>query len=464
MLNLHEPVSGNYRLQQCLRRGRISDVYLAYAERLQHQVAIKLVSNDQLESKQRLQSEIQTLRELSHEHILPILDHGVYEEYHYLVMPYIQHGTLRDRIARGRLTQEEAGHVLMQVTSALHYAHQKGIVHRDIKPSNILLDGRTPQQVYLADFNLAKTIGKGSDITQTGIVIGTPAYMAPELIEKPESISSDIYALGVLLYHMLTGQVPFSGNSPLEVCWKHAHEWPVPPSHLNPAISASVEQVILQALKKDPQQRPPNAEALAQAYMHALQSSKTHSLTQLAVQSLESTMTLRAFKKRDSLLLPAVVQQRSPILWRNNPHHEFRKSFVGMALVALLVIPLSLGFFLSRELASLPLADKASIAGVLQQASLPTSLQTSPAVHPPGANTVPPYITPTFPLKHPTPSLLLNVPKNPHQVNGIGNVKGNGNKNGHGNGNGKKNGHGNGNKNGHKHKHGKGNGNGNVQA
>src|SRR5690348_15727912 len=108
MLNFHEPVSGRYRLQQCLRRGSMSAVYLASDELLQHEVAIKLVSNDQAESKQRLQSEIRTLRKLSHDHILPILDHGEYEGYHYLVMPYIKQGTLRDRIARGRLTQEEA--------------------------------------------------------------------------------------------------------------------------------------------------------------------------------------------------------------------------------------------------------------------------------------------------------------------------------------------------------------------
>lgn len=452
MLNVHEPVSGRYRLQQCLRSGSMSDVYLAYDERLQHQVAIKLVSNDQLESKQRLQSEIQTLRRLSHEHILPILDHGEYEGYHYLVMPYMQQGTLRDRIARGRLTQEEAGHILMQVTSALQCAHQQGIVHRDIKPSNILLEGMAPQHVYVADFNLAKAIGKGSDITQTGIVIGTPAYMAPELIEQPESFSSDIYALGVLLYHMLTGQVPFSGRSPLEVCWKHAHELPVPPSHLNPAISAPVEQVILRALKKDPQQRLPSAEALAQAYMDALQSSKTHSVTHLAVQSLEPSVTYRALKKSDRLLVPAIVQQRSPLLWRHNLHHEFRKAFVSLALVALLMIPLSLGFLLSRALAPLPLVDKASVAGILQQASLASTPQTIPAVHPPGASTIPPHIKPSFPLKHTTPSFLLNEYKNPHQRNGNGN--------GHGDGHGD----GNGNKNGNEHGKGKGKGNGHGHA
>jgi len=427
----------------------MSDVYLAFDERLQQDVAIKLVSNEQPEATQRLQHEICTLRTLSHKHIVPLLDHGEYEGYHYLVMPYLKQGTLRDRLARGRLTQEEAGHILVQVTSALHYAHQQGIVHRDLKPSNMLLDGTLHPHVYLADFNLAKAMGKGSDLTQTGIAIGTPAYMAPELIEKPESVSSDIYALGVLLYRMLAGRVPFSGSFPLAVLWKHAHELPVPPSSLNPAIPAPVEQVILRTLQKDPQQRFPSAEAMAQAYMHALRSSQTSAVAHPVVQHLEPTVTYRAYKKSDHLLVPAVVTHRSPLSWWPNPHHDVQKALVGLALVALLMIPLSLGFFLSRALAPLPLADKAAIAGVLQQASQASTPQTVPAVHPPGGNTIPPYTPPPFPLKDSTPRSPLNEQKNPHQRNGHGNSNGNGNQNSNGNGNGHGHGHGNGNGHGH---------------
>jgi serine/threonine protein kinase len=368
----------------------MSDVYLAYDERLQHEVAIKLVSNDQSESTQRLQHEIHTLRNLSHDHIVPILDHGEDEGYHYLVMPYVQQGTLRDRIARGRLTPEEAGSILVQVTSALHCAHQQGIVHRDITPSNMLLAGMTPQHVYLADFNLAKATGKGSDLTQTGIVLGTPAYMAPELIEKPASVSSDIYALGVVLYYMLTGQVPFSGSSHLGVFWKHVHEVPVSPSALNPAIPAPVEQVILRALHKDPQHRFPSAEALAQAYMHALLASHIYTVAHPVVHPFEPTMIQRACKKSELSLLPALVQQRSPLPWWQHPHYDFQKAFVSLALVTLLMLALPLGFFLSRALAPLPLASKASVAGVLQQASLASTPQTIPAVHPPGGNQAPP--------------------------------------------------------------------------
>jgi serine/threonine protein kinase len=404
MLESQVPISGRYHLQQCLHHGSMSDVYLAYDEHLQHEVAIKLVSNDRLESKQRLQSEIQTLSKLSHDHILTILDYGEYGVYHYLVMPYVKNGTLRDRISSERLTKEEAGNILVQVTSALQFAHHQGIVHRDIKPSNILLDSGTNQHVYLADFGLAKVMEKGSDLTETGCLIGTPAYMAPELIDKPESVSSDIYALGVLLYHMLTGRVPFSGSSPLAVYWKHMYELPVPPSHLNPAITTPVEQVILRALNKDPRRRFPNAQALAQAYINALQASNRYTVAHLAVHTFIATPALRAFKEREHFRLPTVTLNGLLLPWWQNPRHKIQRTIVSLALVALFIIPLTLGYLLGRANAPLPQIYSAQIAQAHQQppgTSTPKP-QATPAVHPLGANTVPKQFKPTFsPHKHP---------------------------------------------------------------
>ena len=401
MLEFQELIAGRYRLQQCLHHGGMSEVYLAYDELLQHEIAIKLVCNDQLESRQRLQSEIQTLSNLSHDHILTILDHGEYGAYHYLVMPYLKQGTLRERIAKGRLTEEEAGNILVQVTSALQFAHNHGIVHRDIKPSNILLDGVNNQHVYLADFGLAKAMDKGSDLTQTGCLIGTPAYMAPELIDKPESVSSDIYALGVLLYHMLTGRVPFTGSSPLAVYWKHMRELPVSPSHLNPAITAPVEQVILRALNKDPRRRFPGAQAMAQAYMNALQSSK-YAVADLAAQTFEPTLAHRALKKADRVTLPTVIAKRASLPWWPKPRHNIQKAIVSLALMALFITPLSLGFLLGRANAPLPLAERAPFAQALQQPPHASTSQTTPTVTPSSGNTIPPQ--PSFrPCKHKHP-------------------------------------------------------------
>ncbi len=403
MLESQALVAGRYRLQQCLHHGSMSEVYLAYDELLQREVAIKLVCIDQPESRQRLQSEIQTLSNLSHEHILTILDHGEHGAYHYLVMPYIKQGTLRERIVKGRLTEEEAGKILTQVTSALQFAHNLGIIHRDIKPSNILLDGDNYQHVYLADFGLAKAVDKGSDLTQTGCLIGTPAYMAPELIDKPESVSSDIYALGVLLYHMLTGRVPFTGSSPLAVYWKHMRELPVSPSQLNPAITTPVEQVILRALHKDPRRRFPGAQAMAQAYMNALQSS-TYTVADLAAQPFEPTLAHSTRTKAGRVTLPAILLHMASIPWWQNPRHNVQKAIVSLVLMALFITPLSLGFLIGRANAPLLLAGRAQIAQALQPPPHPATPQTTPTVTPSSGNTIPPF----RPHKH----------KHPHNKNG----------------------------------------------
>lgn len=214
-------VSGRYRLLKRLRRGGMSEVFLALDEREQQQVAIKIVMNSDAECIKRLQREVQVLHTLSHPHILPLLGDGISGSCYYLVMPYMQRGNLRERLGQGKLTPQEVGVILHQLTDALSCAHTHGIIHRDIKPSNILLDTTDANHIYLADFGIAKLLEQGSDITQTGFLVGTPEYMAPELAEKPESASSDIYATGVLLYQMLTGRVPFTGETPFAICWKH---------------------------------------------------------------------------------------------------------------------------------------------------------------------------------------------------------------------------------------------------
>jgi serine/threonine protein kinase len=343
MLEPQESFAGRYRLQQRLRRGGMSDVYLAYDELMYREVAIKLVSSDDGDRIQRLNREVQAMSKLSHDYILPILDYGEHDSYQYLVMPYMKGGTLRERIAKGRLTKEEASNILAQVASALQFAHDQGIIHRDIKPSNILIDAPDEQHVYLADFGLAKALEEGSDLTQTGYLIGTPEFMAPELADRPESVSSDIYALGVLLYQMLTGRTPFTGSTPISVYWKHLRELPAPPSHLNPAISTAVEQVILCALNKDPQHRFPSAKAMAQAYETALIASEQTGSSLLAQNFAPAVITLY---NANSSTLPDAVRQavlRQPSL------HNLQKAIVALAAVVLLAIPLSLGVLVARD-------------------------------------------------------------------------------------------------------------------
>ena len=260
---------GRYHLQRRLGRGGMSEVYLAYDELMHRDVAIKVVSSSHVEYIERFQREAMAIANLHHNHILPAFDYGEQEPWHYLVMPYIEHETLSERLEkRGHLSLEEAGEMLQQIASGLEYAHEHGILHRDIKPSNILL--RDDHHAYLADFGLAKAINETGRVTQTGVLLGTPEYMAPELADGPASRSSDLYALGMLLYQMVTGELPFTGNTGLAVYMKQVHERPIPPSRFNPTIPQDVEQVILRALDKDPRRRYQTPHALAHAYLQAV--------------------------------------------------------------------------------------------------------------------------------------------------------------------------------------------------
>lgn len=331
-------VGGRYHLQRCLGRGGMSEVYLATDEYIHRNVAIKLVGSYG-EYGKRFQREIKTLCKLTHSHILPALDYGEDGPWYYLVMPYIEYGTLHERLARGPLALEEVGDILEQLADALQYMHDRGIIHRDIKPSNILLHDE--RYVYLADFGLARAIAEDEGITRTGYVIGTPEYMAPELVDELPSASSDIYALGILLYQMLTGRVPFRGGTPYAICWKHVQEQPVPLSMLNPAIPRPIEQVILCALEKDPRHRFASAHATAQAYMLALVASHQHGI--LSMQVPTSTEGKRTSEHG---VVTALETQRWQSLQQS--YRRWRTPVLLMMLLAfilLFAVSLLLGFY-----------------------------------------------------------------------------------------------------------------------
>lgn len=259
---------GRYHLLRRLGRGGMSEVYLAHDELMNRDVALKVVSSMHADYIERFHREAEAIGRLNHDHILPAYDYGEQEPWHFLVMPHIEYGTLRDRLAQEPLSLEDVDELFSQIASALQFAHEQGIIHRDIKPSNILL--RDAHYVYIADFGLAKSLEGGDTVTLSGSLLGTPEYMAPELAEGPATTSSDIYALGILLYQMVTGQVPFNGETPIAVYFKQLRDEPPPPSALNPNIPPSIERVILRTLDKDPRRRYRTAEAVAQAFHKAL--------------------------------------------------------------------------------------------------------------------------------------------------------------------------------------------------
>ena len=259
---------GSYSIRRLLQQGGMSSVYLAYDELTCTTVVIKVmeIQTNSIEENEQLaqfRSERRVMRSLRHEHILPLIAAGRQGSHAFLVMPYMQGGTLKDRLEQGPLTLQEASTVFEQLADALRYTHSCGILHRDIKPANILFDAKG--SVYLADFGIASYTDE-SAIESNGRVMGTPIYMSPELCYGDASVSSDVYALGILLYQMLTGQVPFEGTDSWGVCLRQIEEQPVHPSYLNPLISQAVEQVILCALEKDVVQRFATIESFADAY------------------------------------------------------------------------------------------------------------------------------------------------------------------------------------------------------
>lgn len=283
---------GTCTLQRLIGRGGMGAVYLAQQTRPHRVVAVKvLMPGVTLESKTnteflaRFRREADAVAALDHVNILPIYEYGEQGEIAYLVMPYVTGGTLRERLEEnGILSLAAIVPIVEQAAAALDCAHAKGIVHRDLKPGNILFhaDGR----VLLADFGLAKVLkdvtdkerhsASGGALTSAGMIIGTPEYLSPEQ-GTGQSIDyrSDIYSLGVMLYQMLVGRVPFSGISPVAVAIKHAMEEPIAITLLNPNIPHSVETVVKIALAKQPKQRFASAGELARAFKDAVIGTET---------------------------------------------------------------------------------------------------------------------------------------------------------------------------------------------
>jgi serine/threonine protein kinase len=261
---------GRYELRRRIAQGGMAEVYLGYDRQVRRQVAVKVLYGRDESFVRRFEREALAVGALSHNHILPLYDFGEQSPWYYLVMPYVDGCTLRDYLLRHKqLTLEETASFLSQIASALQYAHDHGVVHRDVKPSNILL--RQDGYAYLVDFGLAKAMQGAEALTSAGAIVGTPEYMAPEQSNGESGYRSDIYSLGIILYQMLTGQLPFMAESPVAVSLKHIQSTPTPPRKLNSAIPPSIELVILKAMAKDPAGRYQEAKDLSTAFWRALQ-------------------------------------------------------------------------------------------------------------------------------------------------------------------------------------------------
>jgi serine/threonine-protein kinase len=258
---------GDYELLEELGRGGMGVVYRARQLSLQREVAVKMILRGQLASPadlDRFRSEAEAAARLNHPGIVPVYEVGEVDGRAYFSMKHIDGETLARRLAPGPLPPREAARLLAAVARAIHFAHEQGVLHRDLKPSNILLDRQ--DQPHVTDFGLAKQLTEAASLTRTGAVIGTPAYMAPEQAAGARGEvgpPSDVYSLGVILYHMLTGRPPFQAASPVDVLLMVLEQDPVPPRLLNPKADADLEMIALRCLQKPTDLRYATAAALA---------------------------------------------------------------------------------------------------------------------------------------------------------------------------------------------------------
>jgi len=273
MSQIDTMVIGQYRILEHIGQGGMATVYKAYHPRLDRLVAIKMIHRHFLDDNNfvaRFEREAQIVAKLEHPNIVPVYDFAEYGGQPYIVMKFIEGAPLKDALDEGPIPVADALHVMTHVTSALDYAHSKGVLHRDIKPSNIMLDkDATP---YLADFGLARIVTGGATTLSADMLIGTPYYMSPEQGRGEETVDhrADIYSLGIVLYELLTGTVPYRSGTPYSIINQHITEPLKPPSEYNPDIPPGVEAVILRATAKDREARYQSAGEMLTALRQSL--------------------------------------------------------------------------------------------------------------------------------------------------------------------------------------------------
>ncbi|MFY9488200.1 MAG: PASTA domain-containing protein [Solirubrobacterales bacterium] len=264
-------IDGRYKVVQGIGSGGMAEVYLCDDQHLGRKVALKVMHASLAADPQfvqRFEREAQAAAGLQHKNVVNVFDRGHVEGMYYIAMEYLPGRSLKDVInAMGALDPKLAIHLALQLLAAEKFAHSRGIVHRDIKPQNVMIDDEW--NVKVTDFGIAHNPVAG-DVTQTGQMIGTAQYISPEQAQgKPVSASSDIYSTGVVLFEMLTGRVPFDGESSVAIALKHINEQPPRPAALNPGVPALLDAVAIKAMAKSPVERFASADEFIAALEHA---------------------------------------------------------------------------------------------------------------------------------------------------------------------------------------------------
>jgi beta-lactam-binding protein with PASTA domain/predicted Ser/Thr protein kinase len=336
---------GRYRVVRKLGSGGMADVYLAEDEELGRRVAIKILNDRHANDEQfveRFRREAKNAAGLSHPNIVSIYDRGEAEGTYYIAMEYLEGRTLKELLVkRGPTPMAVAIDYARQILAAVGFAHRNGIVHRDIKPHNVVVapDGR----LKVTDFGIARS--GTSQMTETGSIIGTAQYLSPEQAKgAPVTPASDIYSVGIVLYEMLTGSVPFTGDTPLEIAMKHLSAIPEPPSEHRPEVPHELDSIVLRALAKDPDDRYQSAEemdadlaraARGQAVAPETEEAATHVLRGAGTTTLSNAPT--QVTRRSVTVVPPAPPYASPTGFYEYDEPMRRRSFWPWLLAVVLI-------------------------------------------------------------------------------------------------------------------------------
>ncbi|MEX0788403.1 MAG: serine/threonine-protein kinase [Anaerolineales bacterium] len=318
-----------YRLAEQIGQGGMATVYRATDPRTGKECAVKVLSPTIGSDKRfvrRFRREAEVLARLKHPQIVPVLDYGQARGMVYLVMPFVAGETMHQKLVKRKFTETEVRRWIRQVADALQFAHDAGIIHRDIKPSNIMID--RDGNAFLTDFGLAR-LAEGSGTLTGSLLMGTPAYVSPEQ-GRGELVDarSDQYSFGVILFQLVTGQLPFDGDTPMATVMQHLQEPPPPPRTINPKLPPAAEKVILKSLAKDPSVRFASVGETVKAFEAALDGASEREL------GLDKETILRTIAARPAAARP----QPAP-----SPRRRSAWLFLGLvplaALGAVIALP-----------------------------------------------------------------------------------------------------------------------------
>jgi len=372
---------GPYLLGKQLGQGGMATVYKAYHPQLDRHVAIKVMHHNFLDDPTfvaRFTREAQIVARLEHAHIVPVYDFDEHDGLPFLVMKYIEGMTLKRKLIKTGLTLDDILHVMTAVGDAMTYAHQQGVLHRDIKPSNIVIDKANVP--YLTDFGLARLAKAGESTMSADVLLGTPHYISPEQAQGQKDLDgrTDIYSLGVVLYELLVGHVPFIADTPYAVIHDHIYTPPPSPIEVNPEIPYEVEQVLYKALAKDPADRYTAADVMVKDLRKAIEDSQLTKLSEDRATFAEKTINeIRAAHQKNkpqSIAASQVIRQpdalprkykTATVLPPQRKWYQNERIWpVGGFAALLLIVFLSLGVILNASTNFLELAEIVNLSDI----------------------------------------------------------------------------------------------------